>query len=36
MTEIVKYTVNGHEHEAALNSSLLGELRRNGYEVPSL
>ncbi len=36
MTEIVKYTVNGHEHEAEKNASLLGELRRNGYEVPSL
>jgi NADH dehydrogenase/NADH:ubiquinone oxidoreductase subunit G len=36
MTEIVRYTVNGHEHEAEKNASLLGELRKNGYEVPSL
>jgi NADH dehydrogenase/NADH:ubiquinone oxidoreductase subunit G len=32
----VKYTVMGREHEAERGASLLGELRKNGYEVPSL
>ena len=32
----VKYTVNGRRHEAEAGASLLGELRANGYEVPSL
>jgi NADH dehydrogenase/NADH:ubiquinone oxidoreductase subunit G len=36
MSQMVKYRVNGHEHEAEQNASLLGELRKNGYEVPSL
>jgi bidirectional [NiFe] hydrogenase diaphorase subunit len=32
----VKYTVMGREYEAERGAPLLGELRKNGYEVPSL
>jgi NADH dehydrogenase/NADH:ubiquinone oxidoreductase subunit G len=32
----VKYTVMGQEHEAERGASLLGELRKHGYVVPSL
>ena len=36
MAHSVKYTVMGREHRAERGASLLAELRRNGYEVPSL
>lgn len=32
----MKYTVMGREYEAEHGANLLGELRKNGYEVPSL
>ena len=34
--KIVKYTVGKEEHEAEKGASLLGELRKHGYVVPSL
>ena len=36
MAEIVKYTVMGRGHEAERDANLLVELRKNGYEVPTL
>ncbi len=36
MAETVTYTVMGREFEAEHGASLLGELRKHGYEVPSL
>ena len=36
MAKIVKYTVEGDEHEAEHGAGLLGELRKHGYDVPSL
>ena len=36
MANIVKYTIEGEEYEAEQGASLLGELRKHGYEVPSL
>jgi NADH dehydrogenase/NADH:ubiquinone oxidoreductase subunit G len=34
--KVVTYTVNGRRHEGVAGASLLGDLRRHGYEVPSL
>lgn len=36
MAEVVTYTVMGREFEAERGASLLGELRKHGFEVPSL
>jgi len=36
MAQVVTYTIMGAEHEAERGTSLLAELRRHGYEVPSL
>ena len=36
MAELVKYTVMGREFEAERGTSLLNELHRHGYEVPTL
>lgn len=36
MAQVVKYTVMGKQYEAERGTCLLTELRRHGYEVPSL
>lgn len=36
MVELAKYTVMGQEHEAEKGVSLLDELHKNGYQVPTL